>query len=106
MNTLKELQDWYHSNCDGEWEHDFGVKIDTLDNPGWYVDINLAGTKCENRTFTEVKLKRGDHDWIHCRVENKVFLAEGGPENLEEVLQIFLKWANPSRDKNRNSKKK
>lgn len=25
------LQSWYLSNCDGEWEHGYGVAIDTLD---------------------------------------------------------------------------
>jgi hypothetical protein len=46
MNTvLERLQTWYSSHCDGEWEHDFGVQIGTLHNPGWTLRIDLTGTE-------------------------------------------------------------
>ncbi|MFE2849501.1 Imm53 family immunity protein, partial [Streptomyces scopuliridis] len=32
---LDWLQNWYTQQCDGDWEHEWGVKIATLDNPGW-----------------------------------------------------------------------
>ena len=38
MNIISKLQDWYFSKCDEDWEHEFGVKIDTLDNPGCGTD--------------------------------------------------------------------
>ncbi len=34
MDLLTWVQRWYLDQCDGEWEHEWGVKIDTLDNPG------------------------------------------------------------------------
>lgn len=43
-NLLEWLQDWYLQQCDGEWEHFYGVKIETLDNPGWYIEIDLNDT--------------------------------------------------------------
>ena len=42
---IKDLENWYFSNCNEDWEHQFGVKIDTLVNPGWRVEIDLEGTK-------------------------------------------------------------
>jgi hypothetical protein len=33
------IQKWYSAQCDGEWEHDLGVAIGTLDNPGWSVRL-------------------------------------------------------------------
>jgi len=42
MDELRELQDWYLSQCDGDWEHQNGINIVSLDNPGWTVDIALA----------------------------------------------------------------
>ena len=27
-NLLKWLDDWYESNCDGDWEHSYSVKIE------------------------------------------------------------------------------
>lgn len=38
---LKWLENWYSSNCDGDWEHGYGIRIETLDNPVWAVRINL-----------------------------------------------------------------
>ncbi len=93
METLKKLQNWYFSNCNGEWEHQQGLEIGTIDNPGWSVKINLISTKQENVLFEAVKLDRDENDWIRCSVENKNFNAACGPLNLDEVLEIFLKWA-------------
>ncbi len=98
MSTLQELQDWYHSQCDEDWEHSYGVKIDTLDNPGWSLTIDLDGTCLEAKTFLAVSygvekeaIQRSD-DWVHCYVERKKFIARGGPHKLDEMLQIFLRW--------------
>lgn len=33
MDILKWLENWYSSNCDGDWEHLYGITIRTLDNP-------------------------------------------------------------------------
>ena len=42
------LQNWYTDQCNGEWEHEYGVNIQTSDNPGWIIDIDLAFTPLEN----------------------------------------------------------
>jgi len=34
QNLLQFLQEWYLEQCNGDWEHEFGIKIETLDNPG------------------------------------------------------------------------
>ena len=93
MDLISKIQDWYHSNCNGEWEHDFGVNIGTLDNPGWSVEIDLSGTPLQNKSFNEIKLNRTDDNWIHCWVENKKFNAACGPRNLDEALEIFINWS-------------
>ena len=33
--SLSALENWYAGQCNGVWEHGCGVRIDTLDNPGW-----------------------------------------------------------------------
>lgn len=49
-STLERLADWYLRHCDGDWEHGFGFKIETIDNPGIALKVNLEGapnfTKC------------------------------------------------------------
>lgn len=93
VDALRRLQAWYLSQCDGDWEHHLGVQIETLDNPGWRVSIDLEGTSLEGEPFEERRLERTDADWVHCRVEGKRFEAACGPENLEELLSAFLDWS-------------
>jgi hypothetical protein len=98
-NTLERLENWYRSKCDGDWEHYYGVKIDTLDEPGWSVDINLEGTNLDGHTFREVSYGVGadaensGDEWIWCRVEEGLFKGVGGPSKLEDILRVFLDWA-------------
>ncbi len=65
MSELRQLQAWFKSHCDGDWEHGNGVRIETLDNSGWSVSINLDGTDSEDGTFVEV-VDSYNHDtnWI------------------------------------------
>ena len=89
MNNLAWLQQWYLSNCNGDWKHGLGISIDTLDNPGWSVKISLIGTYAENIRTPGLKREADDSDWVHCSISEKEFSGYGGPGNLEEILHIF-----------------
>ncbi len=91
MDELKWLQEWYESNCDGDWEHMFGVKINTLDNPGWMVNIGLSDTvfNLEDCVFEKINIDRSETDWIMCYVEKEVFKGRGGIQNLSEIISVF-----------------
>jgi hypothetical protein len=93
MNTLLEIQQWYHAQCNGDWEHTYGVKIDTLDNPGWSVTIELFDTELKGREFPEMASMEHETDWIRCSVEGGKFVGYGGPFMLEQILRVFLTWA-------------
>lgn len=93
MDTLRWLQDWYSQNCNGDWEHSFGVKIDTVDNPGWSVEINIVETNLEHENFDSIELERDEEDWYYCIVRDGVFHGAGGARNLEEILTCFRQWA-------------
>jgi len=90
---LEELESWYYSNCNKDWEHQFGIKIDTLDNPGWRVEIDLEETKLEDISFEEVNNIEPELEWIVCKVENKKFTGVGGPKELNDILKVFISWA-------------
>ena len=93
MNILRWIAEWYSSNCDESREHSYGVKIDTLDNPGWDVKIDLMETPLENREFEVYEIDNGDDDWIRCQVENHVFHGVGDPYKLETILLKFKEYA-------------
>ena len=87
------LQEWYFKHTDGDWEHQNGIEIETIDNPGWRVKINLEETDLFEKQFSRVKVERNDNDWFHIWVENGKFEIACGPMNLEEALGIFRNWA-------------
>jgi hypothetical protein len=91
-NNLFWLQKWYYSQCDGDWEHEFGITIKTVDNPGWYLTINLKGTECEGVDFQSIQENRNEESWYFCLVRDYDFIASCGPCDLNAVLQIFRNW--------------
>lgn len=99
MNTLVRLQAWYSQQCNGEWEHSSGISIQSCDNPGWWIKINLAGTSLQTRTFTEIaegvddrRFALGPH-WLSCHIENGTWHGAGDETKLERILEEFLSWA-------------
>lgn len=90
--SLSALERWYTSQCNGEWEHSYGVKLNTLDNPGWRVEIDLRDTKKEGVSLQTVKIERTDDDWIHYWIEKRRFQIACGPGNLSEAIELFVRW--------------
>jgi Immunity protein 53 len=81
MNELEELQQWYASNCNGDWEHGYGIEINTMDNPGWHLRVELDETNLENYSFTSIQIENNEHDWYNCKVEKDKFEAFGDPNS-------------------------
>lgn len=89
MDIVKWIENWYLSQCDGDWEHSYGVEITTLDNPGWCVKINLDGTELEGLEVEYVLIEKSDDDWYGFKIQNKIFEAVGDPTKLEVLLEKF-----------------
>jgi Immunity protein 53 len=49
--ALRKLQEWYQAQCDGESEHTYGITIETLDNPGCSVTVQLVDPRLEDKAF-------------------------------------------------------
>jgi hypothetical protein len=92
-DALYLLQRWYLAQCDDEWEHGYGIRIDTLDNPGWSLRIDLKDTAFERTVVDWEKVSRSEHDWVHWRVHDGAFEAACGPTNLNEAILAFLDLA-------------
>ncbi|MGL5719227.1 MAG: immunity 53 family protein [Alphaproteobacteria bacterium] len=98
MNELEWLENYYLSCCDGDWEHQFGVKIGTLDNPGWELEIALEETFLEEVPFEKIHDERTENNWVVCFVKDEKFLGYGGPQNLRELIRIFREWVESHED--------
>lgn len=90
MTNLLWLQNWYAAQTNGDWEHEFGVQIETLDNPGWYLAIDLAGTPYHNSgEGFHGKVEHGEHFWYHYQVKDEKFEGWGDPGQLDNLIGIF-----------------
>ena len=99
MTTLERLQAWYSRQCDGTWEHSSGIIIETCDNPGWWVKVDLAGTDLFGRKFSGIAegVDRNNFAlgprWLSCRIEGETWHGAGDETQLERILQCLLEWA-------------
>ncbi len=93
--NLTSLQMWYLSNCDGDWEHQSGIKIETLDNPGWRVSVSPPQGISFDKDFSINHQNEDDeNDWIICRIEGDNFVGYSGPTKLNEIVRKFLEFVN------------
>jgi hypothetical protein len=91
-NELIWIQSWFSHQCDEEWEHTYGVTIETLDNPGWSVSIDLKKTELEDKVMQTVSEETSDEDWISCTVTENQFRGFGGTKQLTKILEVFRNW--------------
>ncbi|MCR5602621.1 MAG: immunity 53 family protein [Lachnospiraceae bacterium] len=92
-DLLRWLEKWHKDNAfdDG---YALNIRISTLDNPGWSVDIDLADTKYSRMTMGEIQIDNSDDDWIDCRIINHHFRGSGDCLKLEKILAIFREEIN------------
>ncbi|ANK12735.1 immunity 53 family protein [Erythrobacter neustonensis] len=99
-NDLDWLANWYVRECNNDWEHSYGIKIDTLDNPGWTIEIDLRETSLEGRPF-EAKHGEPARDldewrelgsWWAAKADGVRFKAACGPTDLSSVIGVFRQW--------------
>jgi Immunity protein 53 len=93
MNEIERLQAWYSAQCNGDWEHAFGVRIDSLDNPGWMLTVDLSGTSLEGLDYPRVDRATSEVHWIQCAVRERKWCGAGGASDLQNLIQEFLRWA-------------
>ncbi|HXD93130.1 MAG TPA: immunity 53 family protein [Bacteroidia bacterium] len=93
MEVLKWIQNWYQSNCNGDWEHTYGISITTIDNPGWTVIINLQETRLENLSLDSGLIEKNENDWFIYEIENSTFIGNGDPTKLIFLLEKFKEIA-------------
>ncbi len=93
IDQIAWLQNWFSDQSNGIWEHSFGIKIETLDNPGWKVIIDIDQTALAEKPFNTINVEKNEMDWIVCRIQDLRFEGYCGPQNLGKLLRIFHDWA-------------
>ena len=103
VEVFKWLETWYAQQRDGEWEHSFGVTINTLDNPGWEVVIDLGPSQIDKAKKERVICSIGEPPgaenqneggiaWMVCEIKASQFRGAGDPSKLTTILETFRDW--------------
>ncbi len=92
-SIIQWLQDWTKSQIDGDWEHELGISISMLDNPGWILsaDVSNYGDFLKE---TKPLGRDNDVDWIdfEIRVIAKTYVyieIFGDISKLNKILCSF-----------------
>lgn len=92
-SIIQWLQDWTKSQIDGDWEHELGISISMLDNPGWILsaDVSNYGDFLKE---TKPLGRDNDVDWIdfEVRVIAKTYVyieIFGDISKLNKILYSF-----------------
>ena len=96
-DVVRLLQEWYFDQCDDDWEHSYGVKLDTLDNPGWILKVDLRETAWEELSFPLTRQYISDRDWIQFEVSDACYVACGDPFKLIPMIEQFIRLVWPER---------
>ncbi len=90
MNNLIWLQSWYAEQTNGDWEHQYGIQIETLDNPGWHILIDLEGTDYEESgEGFQGKVEHGEDFWYHYQIKEGKYEGWGDSLRLNTLVGAF-----------------
>src|SRR4051794_20996683 len=100
--AMEWLYTWFSEHCDGDWEHQYGITIKTIDNPGWSLVIDLAWTNKEGASFQPVYHNvapsepeqggSGLGTWYLCKARSDQFIGYCGVNDLDKIVSIFRSW--------------
>jgi len=94
--AIAKLMNWYDAHCDGDWEHQNGFELMTVDNPGWLFRFYLFSASHHiDKTIEEHRFP-GDADpgdeeigfwWEPEKSELRMFTTT---QHLDKAISIIL----------------
>jgi len=97
-DNLEWLEEWYQRQCDGAWEHDQGIRLESLRQRGWRLTISLEGTSAENAAPNRLNFGTSGEEWIDCSITGQRFEGAGDPRRLEQIIGVFRRWVEAPRE--------
>jgi hypothetical protein len=89
---IQWLSEWFSSHCDGDWEHESGVRLETLDNPGWRLRVDIVGTGVDGRVLPRSKVDLGAGRWLWTSADGESFEASCDARSLRELVAAFRRF--------------
>lgn len=94
---MEWLQAWVTVNFynDEEDSTGHGITFSSNADPGWSIEIGLAGTELAGRPFTGLDGRVRAVSDVRVEVEEQSFRMSCGPTELSAALGGFMAWARP-----------
>ena len=89
LDVLSRIESWFSDRCDGDWEHGFGIKIETLDNPGWMIRVALEGTRMEGVELKRVS-RESQGSWVHHWADGEFLHVACDVKSLHSGLVLVM----------------
>lgn len=86
---LFELQKWIEAQSDGDWEHEYSIKMETTDSPGCNISIPIIRTSLEGYIY-EDKFYHDEMDWYEILSDGNYFISNCSLNRAGYVLNFFL----------------
>jgi len=87
---MNKLIRWYQEHCDGDWEHHSGFQIETLDNPGFSIFIDLDDTDINVSDRILLDEMSADEDWAFVQIKDGKFDGACSLNNFDKLIDIFF----------------
>jgi hypothetical protein len=91
-DPIAVIAKWYSEHCNGEWEHEFGFRISTLDNPGWYIEVDIQRTELEGRLSGRCAVSDASDSWLQHWSDGKTLGVACGPKGLRSGLAYIAEF--------------
>lgn len=89
-DAIAAISEWYSRQCNGDWEHEYGIKITTLDNPGWLIEVDIRETEMEGgQNFRSVASESHD-SWLQYWSDGKAICVACAPKALNSALACLV----------------
>lgn len=97
MDQLPRLQRWLAEHGADAPAPEELIAIQSTDDPGWVVVIDIAQTSLADRPFEPVEEAPDPLTglrWFSCSIEDGAWVGAGDETQLARILETFLDWSN------------
>ena len=99
LADLEWLMGWFESRCDGSWEHKECLRLEAIDNPGWWITIDIAKERVDASKDTVLAVEGeppsarngnvGGPSWMLCQIKAGKFEGAGDSRKLARIIGCF-----------------
>lgn len=97
MENLSWFNKWFSKEAIENIQYGLNVKIETLENSSWNIEIDLTNTKYSRISNKEENAKSTEFNWYRVQIKDKKFIGNGDFTKLDFLLGKFSEFIGEKR---------